>query len=164
MSYKDKPVPCRDCGGQFIFTAGEQEFYAQKGFTNEPTRCIARRRARKQGEGSDVPLELPCPYDVSKAQAAAPRSSEAPRREPRARQEREAYTGELPEDAVLAHVLNVDPGGRFMFVRVDDPGFDVYVHASLFMRLGVLFQPGDAVWVTVERSDRGVRARTLQLD
>jgi CxxC-x17-CxxC domain-containing protein len=35
----------------FVFTAGEQEFYAQKGFTNEPTRCPSCRQARKAGGG-----------------------------------------------------------------------------------------------------------------
>jgi CxxC-x17-CxxC domain-containing protein len=52
MSYADKTLTCRDCGTQFVFTAGEQEFYAQKGFTNEPTRCPPCRQARKQGGGS----------------------------------------------------------------------------------------------------------------
>ena len=51
MSYADKTLTCRDCGTQFVFTAGEQEFYAQKGFTNEPTRCPNCRQARKQGGG-----------------------------------------------------------------------------------------------------------------
>src|SRR5437762_798256 len=51
MSYADKTLTCRDCGTGFVFTAGEQEFYAQKGFTNEPTRCPACRQARKQGGG-----------------------------------------------------------------------------------------------------------------
>jgi CxxC-x17-CxxC domain-containing protein len=51
MSYADKTLTCRDCGTQFVFTAGEQEFYAQKGFTNEPTRCPSCRAARKQGGG-----------------------------------------------------------------------------------------------------------------
>ncbi|HEX9438151.1 MAG TPA: zinc-ribbon domain-containing protein, partial [Roseiflexaceae bacterium] len=36
MSYADKTITCRDCGMDFVFTSGEQEFYAQKGFTNEP--------------------------------------------------------------------------------------------------------------------------------
>ena len=49
MSYADKTLACRDCGNEFIFTAGEQEFYAQKGFTNEPTRCPSCRQARKAG-------------------------------------------------------------------------------------------------------------------
>lgn len=51
MSYADKTLTCRDCGTQFVFTAGEQEFYAQKGFTNEPSRCPACRQLRKQGGG-----------------------------------------------------------------------------------------------------------------
>jgi CxxC-x17-CxxC domain-containing protein len=51
MSYADKTITCRDCGMDFVFTAGEQEFYAQKGFTNEPTRCPACRQARKANGG-----------------------------------------------------------------------------------------------------------------
>jgi len=51
MSYANKTLTCRDCGAEFVFTAGEQEFYAQKGFTNEPTRCPSCRQARKQGGG-----------------------------------------------------------------------------------------------------------------
>ena len=51
MSYADKTLTCRDCGMEFVFTAGEQEFYAQKGFTNEPTRCPSCRQQRKAGGG-----------------------------------------------------------------------------------------------------------------
>jgi CxxC-x17-CxxC domain-containing protein len=51
MSYADKTITCRDCGTDFVFTSGEQEFYAQKGFTNEPTRCPACRQARKASGG-----------------------------------------------------------------------------------------------------------------
>ncbi len=45
--YEDKTLTCRDCGAQFVFTAGEQAFYAEKGFQNEPTRCKSCRDARK---------------------------------------------------------------------------------------------------------------------
>ena len=45
--YEDKTLVCKDCGQEFVFTAGEQEFYAEKGFQNEPTRCKACRQARK---------------------------------------------------------------------------------------------------------------------
>ncbi len=45
--YQDKSITCRDCGEDFVFTAGEQEFYAQKGFENEPTRCKGCRGQRK---------------------------------------------------------------------------------------------------------------------
>src|SRR5439155_11757291 len=39
LSYADKTLTCRDCGRGFAFTRGEQEFYATRGFTNEPGRC-----------------------------------------------------------------------------------------------------------------------------
>lgn len=45
--YEDKTLTCKDCGEEFIFTAGEQEFYAEKGFVNEPQRCKNCRTARK---------------------------------------------------------------------------------------------------------------------
>ena len=45
--FQDKIIACKDCGQEFTFTAGEQEFYAEKGFTNEPQRCKSCRNARK---------------------------------------------------------------------------------------------------------------------
>src|SRR5262249_37524370 len=51
MSYTDRILTCRGCGSPFPFTAGEQEFFAQKGFTNEPSRCPACRAARKSQRG-----------------------------------------------------------------------------------------------------------------
>ncbi len=48
---QDKTLTCRDCGMSFVFTAGEQEFYANKGFANEPTRCPDCRAARKRSQG-----------------------------------------------------------------------------------------------------------------
>jgi CxxC-x17-CxxC domain-containing protein len=47
MEYSDMTLRCRDCGSDFVFTAGEQEFYAEKGFTNRPSRCPACRQANK---------------------------------------------------------------------------------------------------------------------
>ena len=44
----DKTIVCRDCGKEFLFTEGEQAFYKEKGFDNEPVRCIACRRAKKE--------------------------------------------------------------------------------------------------------------------
>ena len=49
--YNDKIIVCKDCGQEFTFTASEQEFYAEKGFENEPQRCKACRNARKQNRG-----------------------------------------------------------------------------------------------------------------
>jgi len=45
--YQDKNLVCKDCGNEFVFTAGEQEFYSLKGFQNEPTRCKECRELRK---------------------------------------------------------------------------------------------------------------------
>ena len=45
--YEDKTLICKDCHKEFVFTAGEQEFYAEKGFVNEPQRCKACRQAKK---------------------------------------------------------------------------------------------------------------------
>ncbi len=45
--FEDKVLKCVDCGCDFTFTAGEQEFYQEKGFQNEPTRCKECRIARK---------------------------------------------------------------------------------------------------------------------
>jgi len=51
MSYTDKTLNCRDCGTNFVFTAGEQEFHEQKGFTNTPSRCPDCRAQRKTQGG-----------------------------------------------------------------------------------------------------------------
>jgi CxxC-x17-CxxC domain-containing protein len=48
--YEDKKLICKECGNEFIFTAGEQEFYAEKGFMNEPQRCKECRQARKNAD------------------------------------------------------------------------------------------------------------------
>jgi len=44
---EDKTLICEDCGQEFIFTVGEQEFYKEKGFENEPKRCKACRDKKK---------------------------------------------------------------------------------------------------------------------
>ena len=55
--YEDKTLSCKECGSEFVFTAGEQEFYAEKGFTNEPGRC-SDCRSRKRRERSDGSREM----------------------------------------------------------------------------------------------------------
>ena len=51
LSYADRVLTCRDCGQSFVFTAGEQEFHASKGFENDPSRCVDCRAARKASRG-----------------------------------------------------------------------------------------------------------------
>lgn len=48
MVFSDKVLVCKDCGEEFVFTAGEQEFFFEKGFENAPSRCPDCRKARRQ--------------------------------------------------------------------------------------------------------------------
>ena len=52
--YTDQTLTCRDCGAEFVFTASEQAFFAEKGFNNPPTRCPACRSARRNGDGRNT--------------------------------------------------------------------------------------------------------------
>ena len=47
MAISDKSLTCVECGAPFTFTAGEQEFFASRGYTNEPKRCPDCRGARR---------------------------------------------------------------------------------------------------------------------
>ncbi len=51
MALSDKNLTCRDCGAVFVFTVGEQEFFASRGLENEPGRCPACRGARRNQQG-----------------------------------------------------------------------------------------------------------------
>ena len=51
--YSDKNLTCADCGQEFVFTASEQDFYAQRGFT-EPRRCASCRASRKAARNADT--------------------------------------------------------------------------------------------------------------
>jgi CxxC-x17-CxxC domain-containing protein len=78
MSFTDRTLTCRDCGRQFTFTAGEQEFYQSRGLTNEPGRCPECRAARKAARGEQGG------YSHSSASEGGPRGYERadrPRRE-----------------------------------------------------------------------------------
>jgi len=65
--FQDKTLTCKDCGAEFVFTAGEQEFYAEKGLKNEPSRCKNCRQTRKNAQRA--PREL---YDAVCAQCGTP--------------------------------------------------------------------------------------------
>jgi len=47
--FEDQTRTCVDCGDEFVWTAGEQEFFHEKGFTDPPKRCKTCRQARKVG-------------------------------------------------------------------------------------------------------------------
>lgn len=48
----DRSLTCRDCGNEFVFTVGEQDFYTSRGFS-DPQRCPSCRQARKQQRNND---------------------------------------------------------------------------------------------------------------
>lgn len=52
MTYTDKVLTCADCGVDFVFSASEQQFFAQKGFASEPKRCSSCRAQRRSSGGA----------------------------------------------------------------------------------------------------------------
>ena len=63
MALSDRTLNCVECGGEFIFTAGEQEFFQARGFGNEPKRCrscraVRRSEQRSAGMYQDGPREM----------------------------------------------------------------------------------------------------------
>jgi len=70
--FEDKVLVCRDCGVEFVFTAGEQQFYAEKGFQNEPQRCKACRDAKKASRGERTERGEREMYDAVCAACGAP--------------------------------------------------------------------------------------------
>jgi len=63
LNYTDKQIACVDCGSTFIFTADEQAFFAEKGYANEPKRCLNCRRQKRsdKNDSSAAPRKM---YDV----------------------------------------------------------------------------------------------------
>ncbi|HWP95357.1 MAG TPA: zinc-ribbon domain containing protein [Syntrophomonadaceae bacterium] len=56
--FQDKTLVCADCGREFTFTIGEQEFYQEKGFENEPKRCRECRVSRRSNRSEKAPREM----------------------------------------------------------------------------------------------------------
>jgi len=56
--FEDRELTCRDCRMPFIFTGGEQAFYAGKGLVNDPQRCAGCRAAAKQARAPGGPREF----------------------------------------------------------------------------------------------------------
>lgn len=53
--FEDRTLTCRDCGESFVFSAGEQQFFASKGLVNEPQRCVSCRAAAKRSRTTGAP-------------------------------------------------------------------------------------------------------------
>jgi CxxC-x17-CxxC domain-containing protein len=53
--FQDRTLTCRDCGESFVFSAGEQQFFATKGLVNDPQRCPSCRSAAKHARTTGAP-------------------------------------------------------------------------------------------------------------
>ena len=60
VEYQDETIVCKDCGEEFVFTAGEQRFYAEKGFMNKPKACKACRDKKKAAKSERQYYEAIC--------------------------------------------------------------------------------------------------------
>lgn len=77
------------------------------------------------------------------------------------RRPRETYTGPIPSGPVRARVAHVERTASFLFAKVDDYGFDVFVPSELWSIHGRDPRPGDSIVVTCERATRGPRATSF---
>jgi len=69
----DKTLKCRDCGAEFVFTEGEQSFYAAHGLLNEPGRCPqcrSLRKAQRGGGDAEAQTERRAPRELFPAVCA----------------------------------------------------------------------------------------------
>ena len=69
LNYVDKVLVCRDCGREFVFSAGEQEFYQSRGLQHEPRRCPDCRNQRRQSEDHRAVREM---FDVTCSSCGRP--------------------------------------------------------------------------------------------
>jgi len=63
IQYFDKQIACRDCKKEFLFSAAEQEFFKDKGLSNEPKRCANCRllmRSQRLGLSAEQTAEVGC--------------------------------------------------------------------------------------------------------
>lgn len=73
MSFADKTLTCRDCASDFVFSAGEQAFFAERGLLNQPQRCHQCRANRRREKLGEAPRELhPVPCAECGATALVP--------------------------------------------------------------------------------------------
>lgn len=60
MDFQDKTLTCRDCSKEFVWSAGEQKFYADKGLQNPPGRCPDCRKLMKEKKSQREEYSIIC--------------------------------------------------------------------------------------------------------
>lgn len=156
MESQDQLLPCDACGGSFVFSAAERQFYLEKGFSN-PKRCAGARKARKANPGSVEHYENGCPF----GQGNGSGSGFAPRPRPAARMPR----APLPGSGVFRNgeVLKVMPERGFGFLRGDDHQDYFFDEAAVHGGLAAV-RPGARVSFEVVNAPRGPRAQNVSVE
>jgi CxxC-x17-CxxC domain-containing protein len=67
MDFVDRILTCTDCGGEFIFTAGEQLFFLDKQFKNDPKRCKPCK-SRRGAHGANAATGVPAAAGISRTE------------------------------------------------------------------------------------------------
>ncbi len=63
-TFETKILICADCGEEFVFTVQAQEYFAEKGYTEDPKlckMCFMTRKREKKSHGRELPLEFDVP-------------------------------------------------------------------------------------------------------
>lgn len=60
MAFEDKKLTCKECSGEFVWSAGEQQFYADKGLQNPPGRCQDCRKQRRVQKDNQSKYKIVC--------------------------------------------------------------------------------------------------------
>jgi CxxC-x17-CxxC domain-containing protein len=68
MEFTDRILTCVDCGGEFVFTAGEQLFFQDKQFKNDPKRCKPCKSRRAHGSAAPAPGAGPAAAGISRTE------------------------------------------------------------------------------------------------
>jgi len=67
MEFVDRLLTCADCGGEFIFTAGEQLFFLDKQFKNDPKRCKPCK-SKRSAQGASAAAGGPAAAGISRTE------------------------------------------------------------------------------------------------
>jgi cold shock CspA family protein len=148
-------MPCMACQEGFVWSAGEQEFFASKGFTNPPKSCRGNRQARKaqrssSGNGMNHGSKsASCPY--GEGADAGPVSSPPAFRRPAPVVDIEVG---VMTTGTVAKVLR---DRLFGFIQ-DDQGIEYYFHQDSVDDDFYALSEGSRVSFVTESSARGPRA------
>ncbi|MBO9538989.1 zinc-ribbon domain containing protein [bacterium] len=153
MDFQDQQLACDACGGTFTWSCGEQEFFALKGLTQAPKRCLGARRARKNGDHARYEA---CPF----ADGARPIPQNRPREHSRAAGAFRS-SPRLTPGVLNGTVLKVLQDKGFGFLRGDDDQ-DYYFNESSLLTLTMhQLSAGSRVSFEAAHSARGLRAQNV---